>query len=115
MVSADNSTLFSAIISFIIYLLANLMISLTANALKRGGVSALKSAMQKDNEHQVAIDVRGKPEYVVLDIEQYNVFREYELDKAIKEAETDYANGHYDVVDDFDKLAEELQQVTGGN
>ncbi|MFT4928549.1 MAG: hypothetical protein ACI8WB_004668, partial [Phenylobacterium sp.] len=33
------------------------MISLTANELKRGGVSALKSAMQKDNEHQVAIDV----------------------------------------------------------
>jgi PHD/YefM family antitoxin component YafN of YafNO toxin-antitoxin module len=90
------------------------MISVTANELKRGGVSALKQAMQKGDEQQVAIDVRGKPEFVVLDIEQYNAFREYELDKAIKEAETDYANGHYDVVGDFDKLAEELQQVADG-
>ncbi|NQZ06698.1 MAG: prevent-host-death protein [Algicola sp.] len=88
------------------------MISLTAIELKRGGVSALKQAMQKGDTHQVTIDVRGKSEFVVLDIEQYNAFRENELDKAIKEAETDYANGHYDVVDDFDKLAEELQQAS---
>jgi prevent-host-death family protein len=87
------------------------MISVTANELKRGGVSVLKQAMQKSGEHRVTIDVRGKPEFVVLDIEQYNAFREYEFDEAIKEAETDYANEHYDVVDDFDKLAEELQQV----
>ena len=89
------------------------MITLTANELKRGGVSALKQAMQNANEHQVAIDVRGKPEYVVLDIEQYNAFREYELDKAIKEAEADYANGRYDAVDDFDKLTEQLKQTSG--
>ena len=93
-------------------LLENILISLTANELKRGGVSALKQAMQNTNENQIAIDVRGKPEFVVLDIEQYNAFREYELDKAIKEAETDYANGHYDVVDDFDKLAEDLHQTS---
>jgi prevent-host-death family protein len=87
------------------------MISVTANELKRGGVSVLKQAMQKSGEHRVTIDVRGKPEFVVLDIEQYNAFREYEFDKAIKEAETNYANEHYDFVDYFSKLAEELQQV----
>ena len=110
--SAVNSALFSAIISFIIYSSDHLMISLTAIELKRGGVSARKQAMQKGDTHQVTIDVRCKSEFVVLDIEQYNAFRENELDKAIKEAETDYANGHYDVVDDFDKLAEELQQAS---
>ena len=46
------------------------MISLTANELKRGGVTA------------------------------------------IKEAEADYAAGRYDMVEDFDKLAEELKQST---
>ena len=44
------------------------MFSLTANELKRGGVSTLKQAMQNANEHQIAIDVRGKPEFVVLDM-----------------------------------------------
>jgi len=94
----------------IIHQLDKIMLSLTANELKRGGVSALKQTMENAQEHQVAIDVRGKTEYVVLDIEQYNAFREYELDKAIKEAETDYANGHYDVVGDFEQLAKELHQ-----
>ena len=34
---------------------------------------------------------------------------EGELEQAIKEAEDDYANGRFDVVEDFDKLAEELK------
>ena len=42
------------------------MIYMTANELKRGGISALKQAMQQGNEHQVTIEVRGKPELVVL-------------------------------------------------
>ena len=84
------------------------MITLTANELKRGGVAALEKAMQSDNEHLVSIDVRGKPKFIVLDIAQYNAYREYELDKAIKEAEADYANDRYDIVNDFDSLAGEL-------
>ena len=59
---------------------------------------------QSTLERRATIEVRGKPELVVLDIEQYKAFREYEFDKAIKQAETDYANGCYDVVNDFDKL-----------
>ena len=85
------------------------MISLTANELKRGGVSALEKAMRSDNTHQVSIDVRGKPKYMVLDINEYNAYREYELDKAIKEAESDYAGDKYDTVNDFDSLAAELR------
>ena len=88
------------------------MHSITASELKRGGVSALKQAMQSADEQQVVINVRGKPEFVVLNIEQYNAFREYELDQAIKEAATDYANGNYDVVEDFDQLAKELENLS---
>ncbi|NTS75444.1 hypothetical protein HR060_01080 [Catenovulum sp. SM1970] len=88
------------------------MISVTANELKKGGVTALEKAMQSDADHQVAIDVRGKAKYMVLDINEYHAFREYELDKAIKEAEADYADGKFSVVDDFASLAEELKQLS---
>ena len=88
------------------------MIFLTANELKRGGVTALEKAMQSDNEHRVSIEVRGKPKFMVLDIAEYNAYREYELDKAIKEAEADYANGNYDIVNDFDSLASELRNTS---
>ncbi len=84
------------------------MTSLTANELKRGGVTVLEKAMNANDEHRVTIDVRGKPKFMVLDINEYNAFREYELDRAIAEAEADYTSDRYDVVDDFDKLAEEL-------
>ncbi|WP_226960741.1 hypothetical protein [Thalassotalea sp. LPB0316] len=86
------------------------MISLTANELKKGGVTALDKAMQNDTDHKVVIDVRGKPKYMVLDISEYNAYREYELDKAIAEAKADYNAGKYEVVDNFDELAKELNQ-----
>ncbi|NQY65550.1 MAG: prevent-host-death protein [Alteromonadaceae bacterium] len=88
------------------------MVYLTANELKRGGVTALEKAMHSGNEHQVTIDVRGKPKYIVLDIAEYNAYREYELDKAIKEAETDYTNGNYDIINNFDSLANELRNTS---
>jgi len=37
------------------------MASLTANELKRGGVTALEKVMQENNEDKITIDVRGKP------------------------------------------------------
>ena len=86
------------------------MTSLTANELKRGGVTVLEKAMNANDEHRVTIDVRGKPKFMVLDINEYNAFREYELDRAIAEAEADYNSGRYDAVDDFDGLAKELRK-----
>ena len=83
------------------------MSSLTANELKRGGVTVLEKAMNASDEHRVIIDVRGKPKFVVLDISEYNAYREYELDQAIAEAEADYISGRYD---DFDRLAKELHE-----
>ncbi|AWB66851.1 prevent-host-death protein [Saccharobesus litoralis] len=86
------------------------MFSLTANELKKGGVTALDKAMQSDSDKQVVIDVRGKAKYIVLEIDEYNAYREYELDKAIAEAKADYLTGNYDEVNDFEALAKELKQ-----
>jgi len=88
------------------------MASLTANELKRGGVTALEKVMQDNNEDKITIDVRGKPKYMVLDIAGYNAYREYELDKAIMEAEADYTTGKFDTVDDFEDLAKELLKTS---
>lgn len=82
---------------------------LTANELKRGGVSGIERAMLDSDNHQVMIDVRGKTKYVVLDIEQYNLFREYELDKAISEAQACLAAGEVTPITDFDNLAVQLR------
>ncbi len=86
------------------------MTTLTANELKRSGVSAIERAMVENGEHQVMIDVRGITKFVVLDIEEYNAFREYELDKAIKQAEACYGQGRFDTITNFDSFADDLRK-----
>lgn len=87
------------------------MTTLTANDLKRGGVSALDRAMNANSDHVVTIDVRGVPKYIVLDIDEYNAYREFELERAIKEAEADYASGNYEVLEDIDALEKKLRSL----
>ncbi|TXK93390.1 prevent-host-death protein [Methylococcaceae bacterium HT1] len=83
---------------------------ITANDLKRSGVSGIERAMINSEEHQVLIDVRGKTKYVVLDIEEFNHYREYQLDKAINEAEQCLIKGRFSVIDDLDNFSEQLRQ-----
>lgn len=68
---------------------------LTANELKTRGISALEQLLQDDDE--VMISVRGKERYVVMDIDTYNRFREYELAAAVNEVREDMAAGRYRV------------------
>ncbi len=86
------------------------MLVITANDLKRSGVSSIERAMTDSDEHQVLIDVRGKTKYIVLDIEEFNHYREYQLEKAIYEAEECLVSGQYRVIDDIDDFAEQLRQ-----
>ncbi|MDI1231247.1 MAG: hypothetical protein PSU93_08875 [Methylobacter sp.] len=86
------------------------MLVITANDLKRSGVSSIERAMTDSDEHQVLIDVRGKTKYIVLDIEEFNHYREYQLEKAIHEAEECLVSGQYRVIDDIDDFAEQLRQ-----
>lgn len=65
---------------------------ITANELKTKGVSALEQAFK--NESEAIISVRGENKYVVIDFEQYNKFREYELEIALLEARADVAKGN---------------------
>ena len=69
------------------------MSDITANDLKTKGVSALEAAL--DNENEAVISVRGKPRFVVMDIEHYEQLREVESYSAWQEARAAEAQGDY--------------------
>jgi len=85
------------------------MLAITANELKRNGVSGIERAMLESDDSQVFVDVRGKAKYVILAVDEFNLFREYQLDKAIAEAEQCLASDEVRVIDDLDGYAEQLR------
>lgn len=86
------------------------MLSISANDLKRNGVAGIERAMFNSEESSVMVDVRGKAKYVILSVEEFNQFREYQLDQAISEAEDCIAKGEYSVISDFDDYASALEK-----
>lgn len=69
------------------------MNTINANELKTRGVSAIESALQYDSD--VAITVRGKTRFVVVDVDYFQQLRECELEKAAREAREDIAAGRF--------------------
>ena len=86
------------------------MNSITANDLKRNGVAGIERVMSQSHESGVMIDVRGKTKYVILSADEFNQYREYQLDLAISEAEVSLAKGNYSTIDDIDNYAETLEK-----
>lgn len=84
------------------------MQAITANELKSRGVTAIE-AVAKDEP--VAITVRGTPKYVVLPVEQFDAFAEYELDRALAAAHKDLEQGNYQVVEDVDAHVAEIMEM----
>lgn len=69
------------------------MVAVTANELKRRGVSSIEDALR--DEHEVAITVRGRPRFVVVTPEHYEHLRQSELGAALLEVREDLAAGRY--------------------
>ena len=69
------------------------MANITANDLKTRGVGAIESALAEDTE--VFVSVRGRPRFVILDVEEWQKLRERELEAAVAEARADYAAGKF--------------------
>jgi prevent-host-death family protein len=70
------------------------MKAITANDLKSKGVSVLEAALE--NQDEAIISVRGKPRFVVMDIEHYERLREAEIYSAWQEARAAVAQGDYE-------------------
>ena len=79
------------------------MAFITANELKKKGVSLLEDKVGKNEE--TIITVRGKNKYVIIGIAKYNQYREYELNAAIMETKKDIKKGNFIIesVDDHIK------------
>ncbi|NDY95311.1 type II toxin-antitoxin system Phd/YefM family antitoxin [Wenzhouxiangella sp. C33] len=67
------------------------MRQLSANDLKVQGVSGIKRALAEHSE--LVVSVRGKPQYVVMKLDQFQHLRECELEVALAESRADVAAG----------------------
>ena len=75
------------------------MRTINANDLKKKGISAV------EGEEETLVIVRGKPSFVIVRIDRYEVMSEKELTLAVAEAKADYKAGDYvaESVDDHIK------------
>lgn len=64
----------------------------TANDLKLRGVSSIEEGLK--DQPEAMITVRGKAQYMVMNIEQYHHLREAELEAALLEMRNDLAQGN---------------------
>jgi prevent-host-death family protein len=69
------------------------MTTVSANDLKTKGIAAIEAVLQE--QYEAVITVRGKPRYVVVEIDQYDRMRESELEAAWLQSKADYAAGQY--------------------
>ncbi len=81
--------------------------NISANELKTRGALAIEDALT--TETIATISVRGRRTYVVTTMDDYDDFREWQLDKALRETEHDLSTGKYEIVDNIDKHINELR------
>ena len=82
---------------------------INANEIKTKGVSIFANLLEKFDE--LIINVRGKNQYVVIDIERYKELRANELDLAYLKSLQDIQNGNFKVQtasEHIDELRNEL-------
>ena len=70
---------------------------ITANDLKIKGVKLIEQELSREPE--AVNTVRGRKQFVVMDLERYNYLRECELEAALLEARADVAAGRFVVED----------------
>jgi hypothetical protein len=86
------------------------MLSINANDLKRNGIVGIERAMSDSHDSSLTVNVRGKAKYVILSAEEFNQYREFQLEQAIKEAEECLVNGNYTAIEDIEHYALTLQK-----
>lgn len=69
------------------------MVYVSAGDLKKRGISLLDDVVEE--QEGAIITVRGRSKYVVIDMNAYNRFREYELEVALAETKKDLAEGRF--------------------
>ncbi|MGR5308090.1 type II toxin-antitoxin system prevent-host-death family antitoxin [Vibrio mediterranei] len=80
--------------------------NISANELKTRGTQAIEEALSSDSV--ATITVRGRCAYVVTSVSEYDEFREWQLDKALKETEGDLQTGRFEVLDNIEDHIRDL-------
>ena len=77
---------------------------ITANDLKVKGIKAIEKELEERDE--AIISFRGKPKYIVLDIEEYDRIRALELDLLYLQAQEEIKSGKAMRVNSQEELEE---------
>jgi len=86
------------------------MLSINANDLKRNGIAGIERAMSNGLDNSVMVDVRGKAKYVILSVDEFHQYREYQLEQAINEAQRCIDNGKFTTIEDLENYALVLEK-----
>ena len=79
---------------------------ITANDLKVKGIKAIEKELQERDE--AVITFRGKPKYIVLDIEEYETMRSLQIEAAYKELKKKKEQGKA-YISDADTLIQRIE------
>ena len=63
------------------------------------------------NNGIATLTYRGKPKYVIFKIDEYERFKELEMELAYKEAVEDIKNGNYKAVKNIQELEKHIQDL----
>jgi len=81
---------------------------INANDLKVKGISVVKKIIDQDSE--AFVKVRGKTEYVILSLDEFKRFREYEILAAAAQSKRDIDDGKY-VIESVDEHIKRIKDV----
>ena len=84
------------------------METITANELKTKGIASIRERLA--GEREAAITVRGRKQYVVMEMGQYQHLRECELEAALLEAQADLKENNFIV----ESVADHLVRIRDG-
>jgi len=82
------------------------MVYVSASELKKKGIALLDDCVNQ--EEGAIITVRGRSKYVIMDMNAYNRFREYELEAALIETRKDLAAGRFVA----ERVEDHIQRIT---
>jgi len=85
------------------------MVYVSAGDLKKRGISLLDDVVEEQGG--AIITVRGKSKYVIIDMNEYSRYREYELEAALAETRRDLAEGNFieeSVEDHMKRIQDEI-------
>jgi len=84
------------------------METITANELKTKGIASIRGCLA--GEPEAAITVRGKKQYVVMEMAHYQYLRECELEAALLEAQADLKGNNFII----ESVADHLTRIKDG-